>query len=136
MTPKEAAIKGVPLFASCSKRELALLATLVDEIDLPAGKVLMSEGETGKEFFIIRSGSAEVSRDGAVVATLGAGDFFGEIALVKRVPRTATVTTTSPVDALVLSGQAFAGLRDELPNLDRAVLAEIEARPHAETGEN
>ena len=69
MTPKETAIKGVPLFASCSKRELALIARYTDEIDFPAGKDLMREGETGREFFIILSGTADVRKGETVLAT-------------------------------------------------------------------
>lgn len=131
MASKEDAIKSVPLFASCSKGEVGLIAKLVDEIDLPAGKTLMREGETGREFFIILDGTAEVRRGDEVLATLGPGGFFGEMALVDNIPRTATVTATSPIDVLVLTGQAFSSLRSKLPNLDQTVLAEIEARVRA-----
>lgn len=134
MTSKEAAIKGVPLFAQCSKNEIELIAKLADEIDLPAGKTLMREGETGREFFIILDGTAEVTRGDEVLATLGPGGFCGEMALVDQVPRTATVTATSAIDVLVLTGQGFSSLRSRLPNMDRAVLDEITERARADAG--
>ncbi len=132
MTGKEAAIKGVPLFAECSKDELALIARLTDEIDLPQGKELMREGETGREFFIILDGTADVRRGGDLVTTLGPGGFCGELALVENVPRTATVTATSPIDVLVLTREAFSGLRSQLPNMNSAVLDEMTARLEAD----
>ena len=128
VTSKETAIKGVPLFSSCSKRELALIARLTDEIDFPAGKDLMREGETGREFFIILGGTAEVRQGETVLATIGPGGFCGEMALIDRVPRTATVTARSPIDALVLAGEAFSGLRSDLPNMNSLVLDEMTAR--------
>lgn len=135
MTSKEAAIKSVPLFAKCSKGEVGLIAKLADEIDLPEGKTLMREGETGKEFFIIVDGTAEVRRGDELLATLGPGGFCGEMALVEHVPRMATVTATSPIDVLVLTGQAFSSLRGRLPNLDQTVLDEITARVRANAGQ-
>jgi CRP-like cAMP-binding protein len=131
MTSKEAAIKGVPLFAKCSKGEIELVAKLADEIDLPAGKTLMREGETGREFFIILDGTAEVRRGDELLATLGPGGFCGEMALVDQVPRMATVTATTPIDVLVLTGQGFSGLRGRLPNMDQTVLDEIAERVRA-----
>ena len=129
MTSKETAIKGVPLFSSCSKRELALIARLTDEIDFPAGRDLMREGETGREFFIILSGTAEVHKGETVLATIGPGGFCGEMALIDR------VTARSPIDALVLLGEAFSGLRSELPNMNSLVLDEMTARLRADAAE-
>ena len=88
-------IKGVPLFERCSKKNLAQVASIADEIDLPEGKVLTREGRTGHEFFVLLEGTADVTRNSKHIRTLGPGDFFGEIALVSRIPRTATVTTLS-----------------------------------------
>lgn len=100
-------IKKVPLFAHYTKRELAEIARVADEIDLRVGKALTREGETGKEFIVLLEGTAEVRKNGRKIRTLRAGDFLGEIALLVNVPRTATVVTTSPVRVLVITGRDF-----------------------------
>ena len=89
-------LKSVPLFSGLSKRERELVARFADEVDVPAGKVLTKEGGPSQEFFVITSGSATVTREGEEVARLGAGDFFGEIGILKAEPRTATVTADTP----------------------------------------
>lgn len=132
MLSKDDAIKGVPLFAGCSKKEIALVARVADLFTVPAGHVLIREGSYGSEFFILLKGTAEVRKDDSVVATLGPGDFFGEIASVERIPRTATVAAASPIEALVLRGADLSGLRDQLPNVDRAVLDQIASRHSAD----
>jgi len=121
-------IKHVPLFSYCSKQELNQIASVADEIDLPAGKVLTREGDRGREFFVLIDGTAEVQKDGVRIRTLGPGDFLGEIALVSREPRTATVTTTSAVEALVITDQAFAALLDHMPSVEKAVLEALADR--------
>jgi CRP-like cAMP-binding protein len=83
--------------------------------------VVVREGELGREFLVLMEGSAVVSKKGRRVATLGAGDFFGEIALVSRVPRTATVKTASPVRALAVSGRDFWTLLDTSPGITRKI---------------
>lgn len=104
---KVSLIKRVPLFEHCTKRELAQIASIADELDLPAGRKLTREGERGREFVVLLEGSADVHKQGAKVATLGPGDFLGEIALLIDVPRTATVTTTTPVRALIVAAHHF-----------------------------
>ena len=121
-------IKGVPLFSRCSKRDLQRIASIADEIDLPEGKVLMREGERGREFFALLEGEAEVDKDGTSINRLGPGDFFGEIALISRSPRTATVTTASPVRALVVTDQAFRRLLDESPDVQLKVMEALAER--------
>ncbi len=125
---KTDAIRRVPLFARCSKRELAEIGALADELDLPAGKQLTEEGTPGREFFVLLAGSAEVTRGGTQVATLGAGDFLGEIALVTKTPRTATVTTLEPVRALVITDRAFRNLLEHSPELQLKVLETLAER--------
>jgi CRP/FNR family cyclic AMP-dependent transcriptional regulator len=121
-------ISKVPLFSRCSKHELQQLAAAADEIDLPEGKVLTREGDRGREFFVLLDGTAEVQQGGQTIRTLGPGDFLGEIALISHEPRTATVTTTSPVQALVITDQSFAALLDHLPSVERTVLQTLADR--------
>jgi CRP/FNR family transcriptional regulator, cyclic AMP receptor protein len=121
-------LKGVPLFARCSKKELADIAQIADEIDLSEGKQLTKEGGRGREFFVLVEGSADVRRKQRKIGTLGPGDFLGEIALVTKVPRTATVTTTSPVRALVVSEQNFRRLLERSPQVQIKVLEALAER--------
>ena len=115
-------ISGVPLFAQCSKGELQEIAAIADEIDIAEGKELTTEGSPGREFFVIIEGTASVAQDGDQINELGPGDFFGEVALVKDTPRTATVTATSPVRALVITRQNFKRLIEQQPDIERTVL--------------
>ena len=115
-------IRRVPLFEQCSRRELEQIAAIADEIDLAEGKQLMREGAPGREFFVILEGTADVVQHDALVNTLGSGDFFGEIALIHQGPRTATVTTTSPLRALVVTDRSFRRLVEEQPEIERKVL--------------
>jgi CRP/FNR family transcriptional regulator, cyclic AMP receptor protein len=121
-------IKGVPLFSAASKQELAEIASIADEIDLPEGKVLIREGDSGREFFALVEGTAEVERGGKKVAAIGPGDFFGEISLISKTPRNATITTTSPVRALVITDRAFRQLLDHAPQIQIGVLSALAER--------
>jgi CRP/FNR family cyclic AMP-dependent transcriptional regulator len=121
-------ISRVPLFAHCSKRELSEVARIADEIDLREGKELTKEGAPGREFFVLVEGTADVVKNGRKVNSLGAGDFFGEIALVHQSPRTATVKATSPVRALVVTERSFRRLLEEMPEIQRKVLAALAER--------
>jgi CRP-like cAMP-binding protein len=122
-------IKGVPLFATASKAELAEIAGIADEVDLPAGRTLISEGDTGREFFVLIEGTADVSQGGKTIGKMmGPGDFFGEIALVSKAPRTATITTTSPVRALVITDRAFRQLLEHSPKIAVGVLTALAER--------
>jgi CRP-like cAMP-binding protein len=125
---KAAAISRVPLFARCTKGQLTEIAQLADELDLPAGKTLTREGAPGREFFVILEGSAEVRRSGQLIASMRSGDFFGEIALVTDVPRTATVETTSPVRVLVLPSREFRQLLRTSPDIQGRVLQAVAER--------
>ena len=116
-------IKEVPLFANLSKRELEEVASIADEIDFREGKELIREGARGREFFVLLDGAVEVTQDGHRVNQLGAGDFFGEIALVlPSSVRTATVTASTPVEALVITGQNFRSLLQRSPKIELNVL--------------
>jgi CRP/FNR family transcriptional regulator, cyclic AMP receptor protein len=123
MDTKLQLIRRVPLFQGLSKQELGQVAGFADEVDLPAGRTLTTEGASGKEFVILVEGIADVSHDGEVVNQLGPGDFLGEIALVTGGARTATVTTRSPSKLLVMNAAAFRALLHDAPGLKRRVLA-------------
>jgi CRP/FNR family transcriptional regulator, cyclic AMP receptor protein len=130
---KVEAIKRAPLFWHCSKRELQQIAQLADEIDLGEGKQMTRQGERGREFFVLLEGQADVIKNGRRINRLGAGDFFGEIALVSDTPRTATVTATAPVRALVVTDRSFRRLMKDQPEIQSKVLAALAARLAPET---
>jgi CRP-like cAMP-binding protein len=126
-------IGKVPLFAACSRSELGKVARLADEVDLRAGRALTREGEPGREFFVLLEGSAEVRRAGRKIRELGPGDFFGEIALVSNIPRTATVRTTAPTRALVIVNRDFRSLLEQSPKVQLKVLQALAERLAATT---
>ena len=121
-------IKKVPLFAGCSKGELEQIAHIADEIDLREGKEMTQQGSRGREFFVLLEGEADVTKDGESINKLGSGDFFGEIALVADSPRTATVTATSPVRALVITDRSFRRLLEDSPQIQAKVLSALAER--------
>jgi CRP-like cAMP-binding protein len=111
------------LFSSLSRKELTTIGKRADEVDVPAGKVLTVEGKPGHEFFLILDGQAVVSRGGRDIAHLGAGHYFGELSLLDRGPRSATVTAASPMRLLVLGQREFSSVLDEVPGLAHKLLA-------------
>jgi CRP/FNR family cyclic AMP-dependent transcriptional regulator len=115
-------IRQAPLFSRCSRKQLDEIAQLADEIDLREGKEMTREGGPGREFFVILEGTADVKKGGRTINTLKPGDFFGEIALVSRTPRTATVVATSPVRALVITDRSFRRVLDESPEIKSKVI--------------
>ena len=117
----QARLKDVPFFSAMSEQDLAAVAQQTDEISVAAGRVLAREGDLGEEFFVIESGTAQVTRGGAPVAKLGAGDFFGEIALIREDRRTATVTATSPMVLIVMTGSSFRSLDSSTPGVRETV---------------
>jgi CRP-like cAMP-binding protein len=121
-------LQQIPMFSACSKRDLQLVARRAEDVKVPAGKVLVNEGETGHEFFVILDGSARVTRHGKRVATLGPGNAFGELALLDRAPRNATVIAETPMELVVLGQREFAGIIDEVPGFARKLLAGMAAR--------
>lgn len=125
---KRDVLRAVPLFAGCSREELNLVSSLVHEIDVPAGGVLAEEGVRGRDFLVLTAGEAEVRRGDRLLARLGAGQFLGEIALVRRTPRTATVVATTDVHALALDAWEFEELMGRAPGLHAKVLHEVRAR--------
>ena len=125
---KVALIQKVPLFSQLSKKGLQEVASIADEIDFPQGKVLTQQGARGREFLVILDGAAEVERDGRRINTLGKGDFFGEIALVTQQPRTATVTTTEPMRALVITDRDFLALLKRSTEVGQGIVEALAER--------
>jgi CRP-like cAMP-binding protein len=131
---KMALLREVPLFADCSRRELREIAELADEVVVPTGTVLTKEGASGREFVVIVDGAASVHRRGQKVNELDSGDFLGEIALVSRGPRTATVRTTRPTHALVITAPSFRALLRRTPSMQQKVLEALADRLPPEIG--
>ena len=118
----------MPIFAACSKRELALIGRQAEDITFGAGRILVREGEAGSELFVIVNGQARVSVRGRGVAELGPGDYFGELALLDPAPREATVTAVTPLEALVLGRREFATILAESPTLSTKLMTGIARR--------
>ena len=125
---KVEALRAVPLFRELSHSDLEQVARLADEVDLPAGHVLMREGESGSQMFIIASGEAKVERGGREVAREGPGAFLGEMAIVAEGPRTAKATLTEPSHLFVLAHREFHSLLDDVPAVRKCVLDEVARR--------
>ena len=122
------ALKKAPLFEDLSKDELEQLAKTSEDLEVSAGKVLCREGEPAQEFFVIIDGEADVEKDGKTLRTLGEGDFFGEIALLEDIPRTATVTAKTPLRFFVLTRQGFWSMVERMPDVERKVLRALARR--------
>lgn len=118
----------MPLFASLSKPELAEVAGLFEVRNVAPGVRLVGEGATGYSFFVIRDGTLAVTASGEEIATLGPGDFFGEMALLGTGRRAATVTTTSPTCVFVLFGSDFRLLQENHPDIAAQLEAAMQKR--------
>jgi CRP/FNR family transcriptional regulator, cyclic AMP receptor protein len=121
-------LAAVPLFEGLSKKQLRRISSLMTRLDEPAGKVLTREGQQGYEFFIVLEGEVEVRQGDRLVATRGPGEYVGEIALLDKRPRTATVVATTPVLVEVLSRREFMSLLAEAPELSEQILATVAQR--------
>jgi CRP-like cAMP-binding protein len=121
-------LKRVPLFSKLDKKGLQDVAHIADELDLPSGKEMATEGDRGREFFVLLKGEAEVTKGGQRINTMKEGDFFGEIALVTKMPRTASVTATTDVDVLVITERAFDSLIKKSPEIARRVAEALAER--------
>ena len=125
---KVQALKRVPLFEGLSRKELADLARVTDDLEVPTGQVLCKEGDTGHEFFVIVEGEIDVTKGGKMVAQRDGGEFVGEIALLENVPRTATVTATTPLRLFVLTRQDFRQLVDANRTVEQKVMRALARR--------
>jgi CRP/FNR family transcriptional regulator, cyclic AMP receptor protein len=121
-------LHSIPLFGRFDRKHLERLGMLTEEVDVPAGKVLIRQGELGDDLMVIVAGTVDVERDGVRVNTLRSGDFFGEIAVIDRGPRTATVTASTPTRLLVINHRDFNALMDEFPDVAAQVLVTLAHR--------
>ncbi|HET9732976.1 MAG TPA: cyclic nucleotide-binding domain-containing protein [Acidimicrobiales bacterium] len=121
-------LSRVKLFSSLNKKELGMVARASDVISVPAGTEIVKEGELGHEFYLIASGTAVVKRNGRKIATLGPGRYFGEMALLDRGPRSASVTAEEPCELIVLGQREFMGLLDQVPPVAHKLLVSMAAR--------
>src|SRR3712207_587709 len=121
-------LASVPLFSACSKKDLQRIARASDEIDVQAGRVLVDQGRAGHEFFLIIDGTATVKRNDRKVTTLGPGQYFGELSLLDRGPRSATVVAETDMRVLVLGQREFAGVLDDVPEMAHKLLGSMARR--------
>jgi len=121
-------LRRVSLFSSCSTKDLEKIAKAGDEVTLDAGAVIVDQGQTGREAFVIISGSATVKRNGKKVATLGAGSVVGELSLLDHGPRTATVVADTECTMLVISQRQFLAVIDAIPAISHKLLATLAGR--------
>ena len=119
----DADLKGIPLFEGLASADLAKIAAWLEPIEVPAGWYLLNQGSSPVGFFVVVEGRVDVEREGAVVATLGPGDFFGEIALLEGDRRTATVITATQVRALVMDADEFFRMCAEIPEVKTRINA-------------
>jgi CRP-like cAMP-binding protein len=128
---KADALGKCPFFAGLSRNELIDLAKATEDMEVAEGKALTREGESGREFFVIIDGEVSVTKDGNEIRRMGAGDFFGEIALVEDTPRTATVIAVTALRFFVLTRQSFRSLLARQPELEDKVNVALEERLRA-----
>ena len=121
-------LSSVPLFAECSKTELAAINRAGDRLDLADGSILTRMGESSREAFVILDGKAVVERNDRKVGVLGPGDAIGELGLLDRGPRTATVIADGPLQVLVIGPREFAGLLDQVPSIGRKMMLALSGR--------
>ena len=119
-----------PLFSGLSKKELKAVGQLLTPVKVAQGTVLAREGDLGREAMYIASGTATVERDGNKVATLGPGEFFGELALLTGARRIAMVTAETDMVVAALSRQEFASLLDASPRIAQKILVDAVRRLH------
>lgn len=125
---KVAALKRSPLFAGLSNKELEELAQITEDMEVEAGTVLARQGEAGREFFVVLDGKVDVTRDGHALTPQGGVDFFGELALVADMPRTATLTARTPLRFFVLTSQGFRSMLARNPDVELKVLRSMVKR--------
>lgn len=127
----ESTLRSISLFESLPSQARAAIAQHADELDVPEGTELARQGDFAYEFFVIEEGAAEVLRDGEPIAQLGPGDFLGEMGIIGKVVRNATVRTTSPARVIVMSEQDFRSMARTNPDVASRITAAVEQRCQA-----
>jgi CRP-like cAMP-binding protein len=120
-------LQGVPWFAACTEEQLFEMARIAERLRIQAGEVILREGRLGRELFVILDGTATVTRTGRVVNVLHAGSYFGELAAIEAVPRSATVTATTDLDVLIVGPREFDAMM-EIPGFRNALLGAMSRR--------
>ena len=121
-------LKALPLFRDLAHRDLERIARWTDEVDVKPGRHLVEQGAFPHEFMVIESGTASVLIDGNLIAELGPGDFFGEMALLEHQRRSATVTATTDLRVVVMHDRDFRAMEDVLPEVARSIRATMDER--------
>ena len=121
-------LAACPLFKGIDPAGLAGLAELATPVDFPTGHVIARQGEIGTGFFVVIDGMVRVMRDGAIVARLGPGEFFGELSVLDRMPRNATVAAEAPTTCLALASWDFEKILLDQPALTLSILRGVAAR--------
>lgn len=125
---RHAKIRNLPLFAGCTPDELDEIDRLADQVNVAAGRTVITQGDLGQEFALIVEGEAEIVKDGVAVATVGPGSYFGEVALLDSINRTASVVARTDLVLEVLDRRGFNTLLDDLPKLSRSLLTGLAHR--------
>jgi CRP/FNR family transcriptional regulator, cyclic AMP receptor protein len=125
---KDQNIASIWLFSECSAKEIRSISSVADAVTVPAGRTLVKEGTVGRELYLIVSGTASVQRNGRQVATLSAGQHFGELSLLDRRPRNATVVSKTDMELFVIGQRQFNGLLDTIPTLSRKLISAMANR--------
>jgi len=121
-------LRGLSLFSGCTNKELETVAKAADEIQMTAGTLIVDQGQTGREAFVILAGEVDIKRNGRKVATLGAGSMVGELSLLDHGPRTATAICATDCTLLVVDQRRFLGVIDSVPTLSHKLLASLAGR--------
>jgi len=129
--PSHRDLRRIWLFSGCSQAELRKITKVAEEVTVPAGTLLVEQGEAGLLFFVVLTGAASVDREGRPVAALGPGDFFGELALLDDRPRDASVTSSTDMDLLIVRRRHFQRVLQASPALTRKLLRSMAARLRA-----
>ncbi|MEX0846680.1 MAG: cyclic nucleotide-binding domain-containing protein [Ilumatobacteraceae bacterium] len=121
-------LRNVPLFQSCSQKDLEKIARAGDEVTMPAGSLIVDQGQTGREAFVILAGSVTVRRNGKKISSVGPGNIVGELSLLDHGPRTATVICDTDCTFLLLDQRRFLGVIDDVPAIGHKLLASLASK--------